>query len=105
MALGAAPALQIFGDVLDAPGFEPAAVGGIEPRGEPAVDRAAAILLAALLRAKEILGRVAGAAMRRALDQIAAAIPFDALALVGLEDARPEEGEIPDAHQHAVVQR
>src|ERR1700674_4129433 len=105
MALAVAAALQIFDDVVRAPRFEPAAVGAIEPRRKPAVDQAAAKLLAALLGAEEIPGRVACAAMRGALDQIAAAIPFRALVLIRLEDAGPEEGKIPDPHQHAVVQR
>ena len=43
--------------------------------------------------------------MRRAFDQITAAIPFRALVLIRLEYARPEEGKIPGAHQRAVVQR
>src|SRR4029077_13790583 len=89
----------------DAPGFEPAAVGAIEPRRKPAVDRAANIFLAALFRAEDVLGRVARAAMRRTFHQIAAPIPFRALALVGLENAGPEECDIPGPHQHAVVQR
>jgi len=38
-------------------------------------------------------------------DQIGAAIPFRALALVRFKDARPEEHQVPAAHQHAVIER
>ena len=51
---------------------------------------------AAPVGAEHVLRRMARAAMRHALDQIAAAIPFRALLLVGLEDAGPEEQPIPD---------
>ena len=51
--------------------------------------------LAALVGAEHVLRRVAGAAMAGALDQIAAAIPFRAFLLVGLEDAGPEEQQVP----------
>src|SRR5207244_12032872 len=59
----------------------------------------------AFVGAERVPGRMAGAAMSDSLDEITAAIPFRALLLVGLEDARPEEQRIPDPHHHAVVQR
>ena len=43
--------------------------------------------------------------MRDAFDEIAAAIPLRALVLVRLENAGPEEQEIPAPHHHAVIQR
>ena len=43
--------------------------------------------------------------MAERLDQIAAAIPVRALALVRLDDTRREEQRVPGAHQHAIVQR
>src|SRR5258707_7915345 len=103
MAARVAAALQIFDDVTGAPGFQPAALGAVEPRREPALHQPAAKGAAAPVGAEQVLGRVAGAAMRRARDEIAAAIPFRAFLLVRLEYAGPEEQEIPDAHHHAVI--
>jgi hypothetical protein len=51
----------------------------VEPGREPALHQIAAIGLTALVGAEHVLGRVAAAAMRRALDQIGATIPFVAL--------------------------
>ena len=48
---------------------------------------------------------MAGAAMRDALDQIAAAIPFRALLLVRHQDAGLEEQPVPAAHDDAIVER
>ena len=66
VAPAVAAALQIFGDVVDAPGFQPAALGAVEPRREPAIDQSAAIGPAAFVGAQNVLRRMAGAAMRRA---------------------------------------
>src|SRR4051794_7798269 len=105
MALGVAAALQIFDDVLDAPGPQPAALRAIKPRRKPAVDQAAAISLPALVGAEHVLWGMACAAMRGAFDQIGAAIPFLALLGIFLERAGLEEQPIPAAHHHAIVQR
>src|SRR6202158_2117628 len=101
MALAVAAALQIFDDVIDAPRFQPATLGAVEPRREPALHQAAAKGAAALVGAKNVLGRVACAAMRRAGDEITAAIPFRAFLLVRLEDAGPGEQQIPGPHHFA----
>src|ERR1700694_1673279 len=105
MAFAVAAALQIFDDVIDAPRFKPAALGAVEPRREPALHPTAAKGTAALVGAKNILGRVTCAAMRCPRDEIAAPIPCRAFLLVGLEDSGLEEQEIPDAHHHAVIER
>ena len=105
MANGIAASAEILGDIVDAPGFQPAARSAIQPRREPAVHRAAAIGLSALVRAEDVFGRVASAAMRRAGDQVAAAIPFRGFLLVRLEYAGPKEQIIPAAHHQAIVER
>src|SRR5206468_6361014 len=91
MALGVAAALQIFGYVFHAPGFKAAARSAVQPWREHARDPPAATFLAASVRAKHVLRRMAGAAMGDALDQIAAAIPFRALLLVRHQNAGLEE--------------
>src|SRR6185437_10280006 len=105
MAFGVAAALQIFDDVIGAPGLQPTSRRTIQSGGKPAVDRGAGKSLATLFGAKYVLRGVARAAMADAFDQIAAAIPFGALALVRLEDAGPEKGVIPQPHQRPVIQR
>ena len=105
MAPAVASALQIFDDVVHTPGFQSAALGAVEPWSKPALHRGAAEGATALARAEHVLGRVASTAMRDAFDQIAAAVPFRAFLLVGLEDARPEEQPIPAPHHHAVIER
>ncbi len=105
MAAAIAAALQIFDDVVDAPRFQAATRGAIEPRREPALHQAAAEQMVAFVGAEQVLGRVARTAMRHALDQIGAAIPVRAFLLIGLEYPGPEEQIIPDAHQCTVVER
>ena len=105
MAPGVAAALQIFGDVFHAPGFQAAALGAVQPRREHAVDASAAVGLAVFVRAEQVLRRMAGAAMRDALDQIAAAIPLRALLLVRHQNAGLEEQPVPAAHHDAIVER
>src|SRR5205823_1934157 len=97
MAPGVAAALQIFGDVFHAPGFQAAALSAVQPWREHAGHAPAAVGPAALVRAKHVLPRMAGAAMRDALDQIAASIPFRALLLVRHQDAGLEEQPVPAA--------
>src|SRR5258707_10877063 len=103
MAARVAAALQIFDDVTDAPGFQAAALGAVEPRCEPAQHQPAAKGAAAPVGAEQVLGRVAGAAMRGARDEIAAAIPFRGFLLARFEYPGPEEQEIPGAHDDAVI--
>src|SRR6266446_3411202 len=103
MALAVAAALQILDDVIDAPRFEPAALRAVEPGSEPTLHQTAPESAATLVGAENVLGGVAGAAMRRARDEITAAIPFRAFLLVRLEYAGPEEQEIPGAHDDAVI--
>src|SRR5262249_44257775 len=105
MAFGIAAALQIFDDVLDAPGFQPAACRGIEPGCEPAIHSPASKGAAPPVLAKDILGRVTNPAMADTFDQVAAAIPVWALLLVRFEDTGLEKKEIPHSHEHAKVQR
>src|SRR5437879_1625104 len=105
MAPGVAAALQILRDVFHAPGFQATALSAVQPRREHACDPPAAILLAALAGAKHVLRRMAGAAMRDALDQVAAAIPFRALLLVRRQNAGLEEQPVPAAHHDAIIER
>ena len=105
MAAAVAAALQIFGDIVHAPGFQAAARGAIQSRREHALNQATAISLAAPVGAKDVLRRMAGAAMAGAFDQIATAIPFRALLLIGHQNARLEEQPVPAAHEDAIIQR
>src|SRR5260370_29140530 len=105
MAAGVAAALQIFNDVTDAPGFQAAALGAVEPRREPALHQPAAKGAAAPVGAEQVLGRVAGPATRRARDEISAAIPFRGFPLVRAGSAGPPEQYIPGAPDHAGLQR
>src|SRR4051794_35088594 len=105
MAPGVAPALKIFGDVLDAPRFQPGAGRAIEPWRVPAADLVAREGLRLLVRAKIVLRRMAGAAMAEPGDEIAAPIPGRALALVRLEQAGFEIHHVPDPHQAAIAKR
>src|SRR5882724_12646086 len=98
MAPAVAAALQIFDDVVKAPGFQPAALGGVKPRRKPALHEAAAKSLVASVGAERVFGRVACAAIGRAFDQISAPIPFRAPSRVVLERAALKEQEIPAAH-------
>jgi hypothetical protein len=85
MASAVAAALQIFGDIANAPRFQSAARRSVEARREPAVDQAAAIGSIPLLGAERVLRRVAGAAMRGTFDQVGTSIPRLALARIGRE--------------------
>src|SRR4051794_18358419 len=105
MAPGVAPALKIFGDVLDAPRFQPGAGRAIEPWRVPAADLVTREGLRLLVRAKIVLRRMAGAAMAEPGDEIAAPIPGRALALVRLEQAGLEIHHVPDPHQAAIAKR
>src|SRR5882724_2643460 len=98
MAFPVAAALQIFDDVVRAPGFQAGALSAVEAGREPAGHETARQGPPAPVRAKHVLRRVAGAAMRKPRDEISAAIPGRALVLVGLEDARLEEQVIPGPH-------
>src|SRR6202022_752522 len=95
VALAVTAARKILGDVIDAPRLQSAALGAVEPRREPTRDPPAAEPPAALVGTEYVFRRVAGAAMRKRGDEIAAAIPGRALILVRLEDAGPEEQKIP----------
>src|SRR2546430_16288860 len=99
MAAPVAPALQVFDDVTDAPGCQPAALRAVEPRREPALHQPAAKAAAAPVRAEYVLGRLAGVAMRRARSELTHAIPSRAFLLVRLGCARVEETEIPCVHE------
>jgi hypothetical protein len=85
MASGVAAALQIFGDVANAPRLQSAARRSVEARREPAVDQAAAIGSLPPLGAERVLRSVAGAAMRGAFGKVSASIPRLALARIGRE--------------------
>src|SRR5712671_6571343 len=104
MAAAVAAALEIFDDVAHAPGFQAAARGAVEPWREHARDPPATERLAALVGAKDVLRRMAGAAMADTFDQIAAAIPFRALLLIGHQKAGLEEQPVPAAHDDPVIE-
>src|SRR3978361_473901 len=99
MAFAVAATRKVLRDVGDAPRFQSGAFGAVQPRREPTLHQSAAKGPAASVCAEHVLWGVAGAAMRGPLDQITAAIPFRGLLLVRLENAGPEEQQIPAAHQ------
>ena len=89
------PVLQELGDVVGAPSAEAGALVARQVGRDPVVEVAAVQFLAALVGAEEILRRVAGAAVARALDQVRAAVPFGRLARVGLPVAGVKEQQVP----------
>src|SRR3569832_960986 len=105
MAVGIASALKVFGDIIHAPRFQPAVLCAVEARRKPSVDPAASKSCVLKFGAEKALRCMAGAAMAEAFDQIAAAIPLSAFVLGGLENARTEEGKVPQPHQRTIVQR
>src|SRR5581483_7154727 len=68
VAPGVAAAGEIFGDVVDAPGFQAAARGRVKPRREPAADHVAGEGAAALVGAEQVLRRMTCATMTEPLD-------------------------------------
>ena len=73
--------------------------------GLPIVDIAAGKARGRPLRAERVARRVAGAAMRQALDQIGAAIPFGTLRRVRPVGAGAQEQQLPSGDDHAMVER
>src|SRR3569832_1003782 len=104
MAVGIASALKVFGNIIHAPRFQPAVLCAVEARRKPSVDPTAGKSCVLPFGAEKALRCVAGAAKAEAFDQIAAAIPLSAFVLVGLENARTEESEVPQSHQRTIVQ-
>ena len=104
MAFRATAALEIVDDVGDAPRFQPAARGCIEPWRVPAIHRAAFERAIGAIGTEGILRRMTCAAVAGAIDQICAAIPFRALCRVESECARLEEQRIPAAHDDPMIE-
>src|SRR4030088_2969254 len=97
MAPAIAAALQIFGDIARAPRLQSTAWRIVEARRKPPVDQAAAIQAIPPVGTEGVLRCVAGAAMRRTLDQIGAAAPCVALWRIGFERGGDGEKQISAA--------
>ena len=80
-----AAGLQILGDVVGTPGADAGAVVCGQVWRHPVVQRPALQRLARLVGAEQVLGRVAGAAVAEAVDEIGAAVPLGRLGRRRLE--------------------
>ena len=71
----------------------------------PVIDIAAGKLRAVAFSTQRIAWRVAGAAMRQPFDQIGAAVPFGALAGIGLIGVVTKEKQFPSGNGEPLVER
>ena len=92
-------------DVIHRPGAEAAPLVVGDVGGEPTLQRIALQGAAVLVAAKEVLRRVAHAAMLEPLDQIGASVPLRRLCRVRLKTSLREKQPVPDAHGRPDVER
>src|SRR5262249_24040474 len=96
---------QELDEVVGGPSPKPRPKVAGETRCVPVLYLAAREVAVALRSAREVLWRVAGAAMPESFDQVGSAIPFRRLLRIWLEGPLAEEQFVPTAHDDAIVQR